>query len=105
MNNRLLEIRSRRVELQARISAQREQLAELGARWERPLAVADQGLSVLRFMRQQPVLVGVVAAVIVARRRSLRGVARFGFRLWRGYRLFRGLAAKLSPAEEPVQRL
>ncbi|HZW24557.1 MAG TPA: YqjK-like family protein [Gallionella sp.] len=94
MNEQILAVMQRRSELLAQIDTQREQVAQAGARWQAPLALADQGLAVLRFMRSRPVLVACVAALVVWRRRGAVGVARMGWRAWKGYRYLMGLAAK-----------
>ena len=95
MNERMLAVMQRRGELLAKITSQREQVVQIGARLEKPLALADQGLAVLRFMRSRPVLVAGVAALLVWRRRGALGVMKLGWRAWKGYRYLTGLAAKL----------
>lgn len=72
----------------ARIELQRGLVAEFGERLEKPLALADQGVAVLRFMQGHPLLVGGVAALAVLRRRGLAGLARQSWLLWKGYRYF-----------------
>ena len=96
MNRRMLEVRQRRAELLAIISSQREQLAEIGTHWQAPLALADQGLAVVRFLRCRPVLVAGVAALFIIRRRGLIGLSRGGWLMWKGYRYFAARSAKLS---------
>ena len=96
MNRQMLEIMQRRAELQAKIAAQREQLAVLGARLETPLAIADQGLAAIRFLRSNPVLVAGVAALLVIRRRGVVGLLKFVWRGWKGYRYFTTLSSKLA---------
>ena len=95
MNERMLAVMQRRGELLAKITSQREQVVQIGARLEKPLALADQGLAMLRFMRSRPVLVAGVAALLVWRRRGALGVMKLGWRAWKGYRYLTGLAAKL----------
>lgn len=90
------EVMQRRGELLARIAAQRGQVAEIGARWQAPLALADQGLAVVRFLRANPVLVAGVVALVVVRRRGVLGMVKGGWRVWRGYRYLSTAAAKLS---------
>lgn len=97
MNKQMLEIMQRRNELLARIASQREQAAEIGRRWQSPLALADRGLTVVRFLRSHPVLVAGVAALIVIRRRGVTGLARVGWRVWKGYRFLAVLSEKISP--------
>ncbi|HXU94474.1 MAG TPA: YqjK family protein [Gallionella sp.] len=96
MNEQLLEVMQRRGELLAKIDGQREQVAQIGARWQAPLALADQGLVVLRSLRFRPVLVVGVVALLLWRRRSLAGLAQTGWKLWKGYRSLSALSAKLS---------
>jgi hypothetical protein len=86
MNNQLLLVRQRRAELLAKIAAQREQVARVAVHWQRPLAFADQGLVVARFMRSNPLLLGGLTALLVIRRRGLLGL---GMTVWRGWKLYR----------------
>jgi len=88
MNSELSAVMQRRGELLARIALQREHLAEIGARLQTPLAWADRGLAVARFLRSNPVLVAGVTAALVIRRRSVVGIARVCWRVWRGCRSF-----------------
>lgn len=96
MNKQMALVMQRRGELLARISAQREQVAVLGACWQAPLALADQGLVAVRYLRARPVLVAGVLALLIIRRRGLVGLARNGWMAWKGYRYFTALSAKLS---------
>ena len=95
MSEKMLAVMQRRGELLAKIASQREQVAQVGARWKAPLALADQGWAALRFMRARPVLVAGVVALLVWRRRGAVGTIRMGWRAWKGYRYLTGLAAKL----------
>ena len=97
MNNQLNVVRQRRSELLARITEQREQVAEISVRLQPPLAIADKGLAILRFMRSNLVLIAAVAALLTIRR---RGVAGWGQALWSGWELYR--LAK-SFAEKPPE--
>jgi hypothetical protein len=96
MSSRLLALRQRRGELLARIASQREQVAEIGLRLQTPLAFADGGLAVVRFLRSHPVLVGGVTAVLVIRRRGVIGAAKVIWRLWKRYSQAATIAARLS---------
>lgn len=95
MNKQMLEVMLRRGELLARIASQREQVAEIGARWQAPLALADQGLAAMRYLRSNPVLVAGVAALFVIRRRGVVGLVRGVWRVWKGYLYLTALSAKL----------
>lgn len=96
MNRQMSAVMQRRSELLARIAVQREQLAEVGARWQTPLALADQGLAAVRFLRSHPVLVAGVAALFVIRRRGMVGLVKSGWQLWKGYRYLTVFYEKLS---------
>ena len=91
MNERMLELRQRRGELRARIDAQRGQLAEIASTWEKPLALADQGVSILRFLRGHPLLVAGVVSLVVLRGRGLAGLFGRAWQVWKGYRYFADL--------------
>lgn len=95
MNRQMLEVMQRRGELLARIASQREQAAQIGARWETPLAFADKCRDAVHFLRSRPALVAGVVALFVARRRGLIGLARGGVLAWKGYRYFAAFSAKL----------
>jgi len=90
------ELMQTRGELLARIAVQREQMSEIEAEWRAPLAVADQGVVAVRFLRRHPWLVAGVVAVFVIRRRSVAGLAWGVWRAWKGFRDFTSISAKLS---------
>lgn len=96
MNKQMLEVMQRRGVLLARIAAQREQMAEIEADWRPPLALADQGVAVVRFLRCHPLLVAGVVALLAIRRRSVAGLVWGVWRAWKGYRDFTSNSAKLS---------
>ena len=96
MNKQMHEVMQRRGELLASIAAQREQVAQIGTRWQTPLALADQGLAVVRFLRSRPVLVASVVALFVIRRRGVIGLMKSGWRMWKGYRFLTALSERLS---------
>lgn len=96
MNKQMLEVMRQRGELLARIASQREQVAGIGVRWQTPLALADQGLAAVRFLRSNPVLVAAVAALFVIRRRGVVGLMKVAWRVWKGYRAITAFSAKLT---------
>lgn len=96
MTDQMLAVMQRRGELKARIATQREQLAEAGMYWQKPLALADQGLAVARYLRARPVLVAGGVALLIIRRRGLMGLVRSGWLVWRGYRYFTAVSGKLA---------
>ena len=95
MNKQMLELMRQRAELLARITSQREQAAEMGVRWRIPLAFADQGLAIMRFLRANPVLVTGVVAMFVIRRRGVIGLMVGAWRVWKGYRAMESFSARL----------
>ena len=54
MNNKLIQLAERRERLVAQAAAQRTLLAQNMAPWHTPLALADQGLAALRFIKSHP---------------------------------------------------
>lgn len=96
MNKYMAAVMQRRSELLAKIAAQRGEMAEIGARWRAPLALADRGLAVMRFLRSHPVLVAGVAILIMIRRRGVADLVKGGWRIWKGYRFLAALSEKLS---------
>lgn len=96
MNKQMLEVMQRRGELLARIASQREQVAAISTRWKTPLALADQGLAAVRFLRTKPVLVASAMALLVIRRRGILGLTKGGWMAWKGYRFYTRVSEKLS---------
>lgn len=96
MNKQMVELIQKRDELLAKIAVQRGQVAEMGKHLQTPLAIADQGLAAIRFVRSNPVLVAGVTALFVIRRHGVVGLVRGVWRVWKGYRYFTAISAKLS---------
>lgn len=84
MNAKLLELAERRGMLVSRAAAQRTELAQALAPWRGPLALVDQGVSALRYLKRHPVLLagGVVCAAVLRPRRVV-GLLRSGWVVWR----------------------
>lgn len=97
MNERMLAVMQRRGELLAKIEVQRGQLGRLAEQWKTPLAVASQGVGVVRYLCAHPVLLAGVTVGMAVRRRGMLGVLRVAWRAWKGYRYFIRLAEKRSP--------
>ena len=97
MNHQMIEVMRRRSELLARISSQREQVAEIGMRWQPALGLADQGVSAVRFLRSHPVVVAGAIALLVVRRRGLIGLVKTSLGVWKGYRYIKAFAGELQP--------
>jgi hypothetical protein len=88
MNVRLIELARKREGLVARSAAQREQLSGLVRQLERPLAIADKGMTAARFVRAHPMVFaggGAVAAFLIGRR--LGGLHKIAGMLWGGWKI------------------
>lgn len=82
MKKRLAEIAANRQRLLEEIESQREEIAAIARRWEKPLALADAAAGVLRFLRNHPILVSAGLALLLAgRRHGVFGLLRKGGRL------------------------
>ena len=92
MSKGLEAIRDRRARLVQRAAVERDELAALLERWSRPLAVVDRGLTFLSSLRKSAPLLGVsvglgVAALAIARPRSIAGWLQGGLAAWRAENL------------------
>jgi YqjK-like protein len=65
MNKKLLKLAKRREYLVAKAENQRMQLAQAVDVWRAPLALADQGLAALSFIKKHPILAAGGSAVLV----------------------------------------
>ena len=62
----------------------------LAGQFAGPLKVADRGISVVRYLRDRPLALGAIAAVLAATRgRGVVKWAKRGFLAWRAYRALR----------------
>lgn len=84
MNRKLLHLAERRNQLVAQAAAQRTALAHDVEPWRARLALADRGVSVLRYVGRHPALM-VGAALVLARLRPQRA----GKWLQRGWVMWR----------------
>jgi hypothetical protein len=73
MNNKLAQLAARRQQLVAQAAAQRTALAHDLAPWRARLAVVDQGVAGIRYIRRHPVLMMGAALVLAALRLRLTG--------------------------------
>ena len=93
----MIEVMHQRERLLARCDAQRGEIAALARRCEGPLAMADRAIAGINYLRQHPVVLGVLVALLaIVQRRGWWRWARRGFMLWRGYRVFRNSRFKLG---------
>jgi len=83
MNAKLIELAERRTTLMARAATQRAELSQALAPWRGPLAVVDQGLAAVRYIRNHAALLAAVAAFVVPLRplRVTRWLRR-GWLVW-----------------------
>jgi hypothetical protein len=87
VNSRLIQLRERRARLLERAARQREELAGCVAALGTPIAIADRGIAIVRYIRARPGLVTAAAAIVmVLRPRRSFGWARRGFALWQSWR-------------------
>lgn len=104
MTKKRLELAQRRSELLARIAKQRGQLADVAAEWNAPLAMADRAVAAVIFLRRHPLMVVGVTAVILMRRNRVAALMLGVWRVWKGYRYFISIPAKL-PARTKLDTL
>lgn len=84
MNGRMARLAERRERLIAQAEAQRRALAQDMAPWRTALALADQGLNAMRFLRRHPVwLLGAVALIVALRPAKAGKWLRRGWIAWR----------------------
>ena len=93
----MVETMRQRERLLARCNAQRGEIASAVAQWKGPLAVADRAVEGIHYLRQHPVVLGVLVAILVlVQRRGWWNWAKRGFVVWRAYRALRGSGFKLG---------
>ena len=93
----MADVMHQREQLLARCNAQRGEIAALARQWEDPLAIADRALAGINYLRQHPIVLGgLVALLAVVQRRRWWGWAQRGFVLWQGYRAFRDSRIKFG---------
>ena len=65
MNKKRFKLAQRRERLVLEAAKQRVQLAQAVDAWRAPLALADQGLAAISFIKQHPILLASSTAVLV----------------------------------------
>ena len=65
MNEKLLKLAQRREHLVLEAAEQRVQLAQAVDAWRAPLALAEQGLAAISFIKKHPILIAASTAVLV----------------------------------------
>ena len=85
MNKKLIHLAQRRQHLLAQVAVQRIALAQNVESLRAPLRIMDQGVAVLRYLKQYPaVLVGI--SLILASLR-LKRAGKWAQRIWIGWQL------------------
>jgi hypothetical protein len=83
MNAKLMELTERRETLVGRAAIQRVELSQTLATWRGPLAVVDEGLVAMRYIRNHAaLLVGVAAFVVPLRPLRVARWLRRGWVVW-----------------------
>ena len=73
----MAEVMQRRERLLARCNAQRGEIAALARQWEGPLAIADRAIAGINYLRQHPVVLGVLVTLLaIVQRRGWWGWAQ-----------------------------
>ena len=86
-----------RERLLTQCDTQRTELAAIARQSEGALHLVDRVVAVVNYLRRNPMMVGVaVAALAIVQRRSLWGLVRRAFVLWRTYRAIRGPGFRLK---------
>lgn len=99
VNDSMFKLMQNRSKLLAKIAAQRGQMTEIEAEWRAPLALADRGVAIVRFLRCHPLLVSGAMAIILFRQRGMTGMTGLMWgvwRTWKSYRDFTSISAKSS---------
>jgi hypothetical protein len=91
MNEKLIELAEQRAVLVAKAASQRTDLSQALSSWRGPLNSVDQGWSTVRYLRSNPMVLGGVAAFLIALRpwRMVKWLPP-GWLLWRFVRMALG---------------
>lgn len=92
MNKALLQIAARRERIVALAASQRGTLAQNVEPWRMPLALADQGITALRYLKRHPEGIVGVALLLVALRPGR--IATWLGRGWVSWQLLQSLRSK-----------
>ncbi len=69
-------------------------MTEIEAEWNAPLALADEGVAAVRFLRHHPLLVAGAIAFVMIRRHSVAALMWGVWGVWKGYRDFASMPEK-----------
>jgi hypothetical protein len=104
MNETRIQLAQKRERLIAQAALQRATLARSVQTWRGPLALADQGLSALRYLKRNPLWVaGGVAVFVVLRRRSAGKWLRRGWVAWNMLRRLRAARLRAHSQTTPLR--
>ena len=82
-----IDVLLKRERLLERCAAQRDEFSMLAREFQGPLQVGDRVVAGVRYLREHPLALGAVVAVLaVTQRRGLWKWARRGFVAWRAWR-------------------
>lgn len=99
MSNQLDDIMQKRAVLLARIAGHRELIAAAGARLKMPLAVADQGFALGRYLRSSPLSLAGVAGIVTLvaiKRRGMIAVVAGALRLCNYYKMIKVVTTRMT---------
>lgn len=98
MNARLTVIAQRRAALVAQAAAQRREVSACVQAWHKPLAYADRGMALARYVRAHPL--ALVTGVLLLFRLGRGRVSTWAGRVWTGWRIYQSLQNTRSPPRE-----
>jgi hypothetical protein len=82
-----IDILLKRERLLVQCAVQRDELAALTREFQGPLQVGDRAVAAARYLREHPLVLGAVVAMLaVVQRRGLWKWASRGFMAWRAWR-------------------
>jgi len=94
VNQRLVEIETRRARLLERAALERTDVAQTLQLWEQPLGFVDRCLEAVCYViSRPPLMAGAALALVLMRPRSAIKWAQRAFGLWQGYRWLRNKIA------------
>jgi hypothetical protein len=96
MNENLLRLAKRRERLVTDAQAQRLVIEQNVNVWRKPLAMADQGLHALRYIRNHPMLIAGGSAALLSTRRP-GGIGKWFRRGWVAWQILRRFSNKSKP--------
>lgn len=96
MNRSLQKLAARREHLIAQAASQRVLLSQNANSWRKPLAIADKGLNVLRYIKHHPIVVAGGGATLLSIANP-SGIAKWLRRGWLAWQLTKRIIQKNHP--------